>query len=292
MKNLFRKSSYLLLTASLVLITSCSSSGGGGTSIVEYSGSTTPAAIDDTNAETIGTAAGESVQIADSSTDLPTGILSDDGTPIDMTVINNVVISLARSINLPAGIDVSAETCSSGTASVTDPGQVTSGPITITITFSNCTLIGDDVTVNGTATFHIDDVAAVDQVFTITYTNFTVTDASGTTTINMTMVCDNNGCTINSDFVGSDGVTHRVTNFSVFGDASNGFNGSATFFHGTYGEVNIIITNVTYGGDCGSVPNGGTINFRSSNGSSGTIIFNSDCSVSGTWNNGVSSGSF
>lgn len=290
MNNLFWKSSSLVLAASLILITSCSS-GGGGTAPITYSGSTTPAAIDGTNAEAIGATAGEAIQIADSSTGLPAGITSDNSTPIDMTSINNLVISLANNHNLPAGIDVSAETCSSGSASVTDPGNVQSGPVTITITFSNCVLIDNfstsATTVSGTVTLHYDDIADFDSGFTITYTNFTVIDETGTHTINMTMVCDSLGCTFNSDFVGSDGATHRVTNFTIFGDATSGFSGSATFFHSEHGEVSISFTGITYSDSCGSTPNGGDISFSSSNGSSGTITFSSDCTVSGTWNDGI-----
>ena len=288
-------SSALLLIGAF-FITSCSSGGGGdgdtpATGTI-YTGSTTPAAIDVDNAEVIGKAAGEAVQIANSSTGLPVGITIDNGIAANLTEINKIIIANIDALTLPAGVDISADFCSSGTASATDPGSATSGPVDITATFNNCTLISSNTTVSGTVKMHFDDIANTNAGFLITYTNFKVTDANGTTTINMSMVCTSNAsCTFNSDYVGTDGVTHRVTNFSFFGNASTGFNGTATFFHGTYGSISITATNITYG-SCGAYPDGGSIAFSSTNGSSGTIIFNSDCSVSGTWNNGVTSGSF
>ena len=108
----------------------------------------------------------------------------------------------------------------------------------------------------------------------------------------MTMICtDAFSCTYNSDFVGTDGTTHRIADFNIFGNATDGFNGTATFYHGTFGSVSITATGITYG-SCGTYPDGGSVAFDSTDGSSGTIIFNADCSVSGTWDNGVTVGSF
>ena len=284
-------SSALLLVA--FFITGCSS-GGGGTAapVTSYTGSTTPAAIDADNAETIGKASGEAIQIANSSTGLPVGITIDDAIVANLTEINKIIISHIDVLTLPVGVDISANLCSTGTASATDPGDVQSGPVDITATFSNCALIYSDITISGTAKMHFDDIANTNADFSITYTNFKVTDANGTTTINMSMVCTSgSACVFNSDFVGSDGTTHRVSNFSFYGSASTGYNGSATFYHGSFGSVSITAINITYG-SCGTYPDGGDISFSSSNGSSGTIIFASDCSVSGTWNNGVTTGSF
>ena len=287
----FPFSSALLLVA--FFITGCSSGGDGAAApITSYTGSTTPAAIDADNAETIGKASGEAIQIANSSTGLPVGISIDSNTSDNLTEINNIIISNLDIMMLPSAVDISAELCSSGTASSTDPGNVQSGPVDITVTFSNCALAYSDITISGTAKMHFDDIANQNAGFSITYTNFKVTDANGTTTINMSMVCTSgSACVFNSDFVGSDGLTHRVSNFSFYGSASTGYNGSATFYHGSFGSVSISATNITYG-SCGTYPDGGSVAFDSTDGSSGTIIFNTDCSVSGTWDNGVTVGSF
>lgn len=291
MNNLFRNTSYLLLAASVAFISACSSSSDSSPSAaaVEYAGNLDPAAIDDLNALAIGTSAGESIQIADSSTGLPTGVSVNSGAGISMQELNDAVIaSIDTSLNLPAGIDVPG-VCSTGTADISDIGSATSGPVDITITYSNCVLIGEDITVNGSVTIHYNDISNIDSGFTATYNNFTVTDSLGTTTINMTMVCTSGfSCTFNSDFVGSDGITHRVSDFSISGSGSTGdeFFGSATFYHGTHGSVSITVTGVTYGA-CGSIPDGGTISFISSDGSSGSVTFHPDCSISGDWSDGI-----
>ena len=288
-----------LSTASALLlgtfiITSCSSGGGdGGTqqAVTSYSGSTAPAAIDIDNAKAIGSAAGESVQIANSSAGLPLGISISDNTVNNLTEINKTITSHIGILTLPAGVDISSDFCSSGSASATDPGNVQSGPVDVTATFNNCALHFSDITISGTAKMHFDDAANLD-VFTINYSNFQVTDPNGTTTINMTVECSSGAsCTFNSDFVGSDGVTHRVTEYNIYGNASTGFNGNATFYHGTYGSVSINTTSITFG-NCNTYPDDGSIAFSSTNGSSATIIFNSDCSTSGTWTNTAGSGSF
>lgn len=277
----------------LFLITACSSGGddGGdieGTSGITFSGNTSPAAIDATNIEAVGKAAGESVQIANASTGLPLAISISSNSSIDINEINNIVISTFNIFMLPAGPEVLG-ICDSGsvTSPTTEASLPSSGPVTITFTFINCKI--GTITFNGTSIISLTDIALLfDAPFTINYINFAVTEpTNGTTTINMTVDCTSLlNCTYNSDFIGSDGVTHRVTGFSsISGDAINGFNGSATFFHGTFGQVTIIISNITYG-SCGSFPNGGAININSTNGSSGTIIFNGDCTVSGSWDDG------
>jgi len=111
--------------------------------------------------------------------------------------------------------------------------------------------------------------------------------------LNLTVDCPTGAtsCSFSAEYTGADGVTHRVSEFNFSGNASFGFNGTATFFHGTYGGTRITATNITYGA-CGTYPDGGTIAFSSSDGSSGTVTFNSNCTISGTWSNSAGSGSF
>ena len=285
-KFLTLTSSSVLLLGTL-LITGCGSSGGGddgGTSDVTYSGNTSPAAIDATNVEAIGTAAGESVEKA-VSIGLPgvTGVVIDN--TIDMDVINNIVQTIVSRASLPAGVeeDFSELFCTSGTVIGSYPGDPQSGPVDVTITFTNCAVIGAPLTFDGVAIWHFNDINNLEAGFSINYKNFKVTDEKGqTTTINMNMVCTSTGCTYNSDFVGSDGITHRVTDYNIYGDKTSGFYGDATFYHGTYGKVFIYVNGITYG-SCGFLPDGGTIEFNSSDGSFGVITFHDDCTVSGNW---------
>jgi len=292
MSGFFSKTNVAILLSSTILFTGCSSDDGG-TSI-----NTAPATIDATNAEAIGKAAGEAIQIADATNGLPTSVVTSSTglTEIDTLFINAANTAMDNVVNLPAAYagDVSSITCSSGTASISMTDAYT-GPVDITMTYNNCILMGTSITATGTFAMHWNDISDPNAGFNFTYTNFTVIDPdNGTTvTMNMTMDCPTGylSCTFSSDFTGTDGTTHRVSNFSFSGDATFGFNGTATFSHGTYGSVSITATNITYG-SCGTYPDGGTIAFSSTDGSSGTIIFNADCSVSGTWNDGISSGSF
>lgn len=276
------------------LISACG--GGGGSSLsdsggVSYNGSTSPATINEESAEDIGTAAGESVKRAASSSSLPSAISIVENNEIDLSEINELVLNSATLALTPSGLNLEG-VCSSGSISVNEPTQL-SGAVTLNFVYSQCKLINSNITANGRATFHYNNYGDPSSGFSITYTNFRVSQPGvDTVTLNMHIECVNSSsCTYNSDFVGSDGNTHRVSSFSFTGNASTGYNGSATFYHSRYGRTSISVNSLTYG-SCGSQPDGGSIAFSSTNGTSGTINFNSDCTVSGTWNNGSTSGSF
>ncbi|MDH5426294.1 MAG: hypothetical protein OEY29_14995 [Gammaproteobacteria bacterium] len=285
----------------VVLVSGC---GGGGSSAgggISYDGNTSPAGIDATNAELIGKAAGESIQVADGTTQLPVGIsgTSTDLTPLNTVFVNAAISSLETSPNLPAGItqDISY-LCSSGSASVSYTSNATSGPLSATETFNNCVLLdAPAIKVSGRVEVYFSDISdPFGTGFTFTYSNFTMTDSVNATTftLNVSMDCPAglySLCVIAADFSGSDGTVHRVANFSIYGDSVFGYDGTATFYHGTYGEVSITATAITYG-SCGAYPDGGTVDLNSTDGSSASVIFNSDCTTSGTWTNATGSGSF
>ncbi|MCK5395958.1 MAG: hypothetical protein KAJ32_08195, partial [Gammaproteobacteria bacterium] len=240
----------IIVFLSTLLIASCGGGGGdnsGSSTGITYNGNTSPAAIDASNSEAIGKAAGESVQIADTSTNLPAGIVVSSS--IDMDTINNIIISIANSSNLPAGLDVSANYCENedGSAITSDNPPEASGEYDATITFSNCLITGTDfsVTMSGMSVTHIDNINDFPNTgFSIQYNNFTVTDNINDTssTINLTFACTDfeliSSCTYSSDFLGDDGIIHRIAEFNITGtgEAGNGFYGTATFFHGTFGE--------------------------------------------------------
>ncbi len=290
-------SSVLLLSA--FLMTGCSGGGGdsndGGSGGTIFDGNSSPAAIDIDNAEAIGTASGEAVQKASAPTGLPGSISA--STSSDLDRINEIILSTADILTIPAASDAAAACDGGGSAHISDTPTPTSGSVSVTITYDMCAISfgGDSSIFNGTATLDFEDVNNPEAGFIITYSNFRVTDSSGTITINMTVNCsDPNNCVYSSDFVGSDGTTHRVSDYSISGNASSGYNGNATFLHGTYGEVSITISDITYSSSCGAIPSGGTVNFTSGNPvtSSGSIMFNPDCTVSGTWSNSSGAGSF
>ena len=286
-----------LLSLSVILVSACGSSGGGSTStsFTEFDGNTSPASINESNAQSIGESAGESIQKADNS-NLPTGILINED--IDIKVISDLIVSGTQQVdifNLPAGATIDAsEACSSGSASMGYPDSFTgNGAVDFVYSYTNCRV--GSYTFNGKAKAHFNNFPITSFGYTFNYINFVVTDnyTGNSSTLNMVMTCtDEYNCTFSSDFIGRDGNTHRVKNFNLSGDAESGYTGTVTFQHSTYGEVTVTITSAVTYGNCGNSPDGGSISFTSSNGSSSTITFANDCTVSGDWNNSTDSGNF
>lgn len=286
----------------------CSSGGdsgaaGGAGTPVSYAGLSSPSAVNASNAEAVSTAGGESVQHgADSSSSRVFGVEIADS-PVDLEMLSRNLASAmatASSHDLPSAYTI---TGSCGGSVIIPDEQVNSyntasGPVTFTMTFTSyCDgSIGTQYTINGQVLFNYLDRANPSAGFTIQYRAVTVNDGSGPITINMTIDCsDTTTCSIVSDYVGGDGSIYRVADFSFYGDAATGFNGTATFYHPGHGSVSITASNVTYGG-CGDFPDGGSVTANGTTGSA-QILFNSDCSYvinydDGAGDTGVINGSY
>lgn len=281
--------------------------GGGGDVAVSpapnFTGNTAPATVDDTNAEEIGTTAGEATNEAINTTNAnevnPFAVeIVDNTTEISATVtaVTREAIAILQSSNLATGIVItSAELgppfCG---GSITVPDDFgSSGTLNGSITYTDLCFddpISGQIFLSGSMIF-----TETATQLTIAYSNFAFTMGGETSTLNATLTCDTSfiSCTLSSEFFGADGTTHRISDVSVSGDASIGYIVDATFFHSVHGAVTITTPSpITFGG-CGAIPDGGTISFSSSDGSSGSITFNSDCSYTGTYDNGAGSvGSF
>jgi hypothetical protein len=262
-----------------------------------FEGNTEPAEVDADNVQAIGEAAGEAVGQAASSSALPSSVVIDQGTDLG-ELVRNLATNAAALALLPSGVDVSAEVCPNGGSaevSLEGPGATSgSGPAVNTTTFNACN--NGTYSISGTVKMEYDDIGDITAAFAVEYNNVTVSGLGfGTQTLNFSTRCSNASdfrtCTSSSVFAGSDGGNHQISDYSFSGNASTGFNGNATFSHESYGSVSITVTNITYG-NCGSSPDGGSIAFSSSNGTSGQIDFSSECTVSGTWTSNTASGSF
>ena len=297
-----------ILFLSLTLF-GCSSGGGdsgaaaGTNATISYAGLSSPSAVNATNAEALTTTGGESVQHgADSSSSRVLGV-EITGSSIDLEMLSANLASAMASAGspaLPTGFTMTGS-CG-GSMSIPDEQlssfSATSGPVSFTMTYTEyCDgSVGTQYTIDGQVSFNYLDIGDPAAGFTIQYKGVTVNDGSGPVTINMTVDCsDTTTCTIASDYIGDDGSIYRVSDISFFGDATTGFNGSATFFHPGHGTVSITASNVTYG-SCGSFPNSGSV---TASGTTGTaqIDFNSDCSYvidydDGAGDIGVINGSF
>lgn len=292
--------SFLLILVSAVLLSACGGgSGSSGSGGETFTGNTAPAQVSESNAQEIGETAGESISQAAGSSSLPTSI---EVRADDISVINSFVINSSQLSLLPSGIDVSDEVCTGGgTANVTISGSGAtsqSGPLRSRAVYGNCVFNTDSLsyTIDGVVIINYDDIGDINTGFYIEYQNVTVSGLGfGTQTLNYTFSCTNlsnsSTCTQSSVFVSESGGTHLISDYSISGTSSSGLNGTATFSHEVFGTVSITVSAVTYG-NCGSIPDGGSISFSSSNGTSGTINFAANCTSSGTWNNGVTAGSF
>jgi len=276
----------LLLGASLALA-GCGG-GGGGSSPPTYKGNTAVAKVDATNAEALGTASGEATQQAGSGSNLPIFASISSTGATDLEALSQKIIAQIRDwplADLPTSFSL-AGSCG-GSVNGSDSALPASGPYSITINYNNYC----DSTIDATLAFTgkvIFTVADVNDfgVFSMQFINFKVTFNGETTTLNATMSCTDFSCTIFSDFKSSTGDVHRVADISISGDASNGFNGSMTFYHVDYGYVTVTVTGVTFG-NCGAFPDGGSVRFDGVSGSTGSIIFASDCSYTGTYDDGA-----
>lgn len=297
-----------ILFSSLALF-GCSSGGGdGGTAAgtnasVSYSGASLPSAVNAANAEALTTTGGEAVQHgADSSSSRVLGVeISSSADKIE-TMSANLASAMASagSLALPSGFTLNGS-CG-GKMTIADEQLssfgATSGPASFTMMYVEyCDAsVGAQYTISGQVLFNYIDIGDPNSGFTVQYQDVTFNDGSETATINMTIDCSSRtACTMLSDYVGNDGSTYRVADISFFGDATNGFNGSATFYHPDHGSVSIAASNVTYGG-CGNFPDGGSV---TANGTTGTaqIDFNNDCTYvisydDGAGDTGVINGSF
>ena len=235
-------------------------SGGG----VSYSGNTSQATISSSNEQDLALAASLGVVQAQKSGATPAvGVVISSSYILDQA--NQLVNITYQLHNMPLGTDVSSQVCpSGGTANISDGASQTN----ITIVYSSCRF--DDVTASGTAVISI-----TDTTFSISYTNFAITVDGETTTLNMTVSCNSSGtiCTITSDFIGENGRAYRVTDTTVSGNSSTGYNVSATVYDGEHGSITVTATAVTFNCDNG-LPGSGTVTF-SDGSTTATVTFNS-----------------
>jgi hypothetical protein len=281
----FNPISSALLISAFMLLTGCGSGYSGG------SANTSPAAITDTNAQSIGViateAANEAISASKGNAANPffQGITITDSA----STVTQQVISIARTLidarvstGLPVGVTLSESDLMQlfpgycgGTITAPDSafnGGTLNGPIS----FGDfCIDNGNgQITMNGTVTF-----TQTSTAITMSYVNFTVTSVTGAQNFSATIFCDTNfqSCSFTSSFAGTDGYVHSVRDYTVTGSDATGYTVSATFFHYLYGAVTISTTTVITFGSCGVFPEGGSISISGSNGSNISILLNNDC---------------
>jgi hypothetical protein len=285
-----------ILLSPLVLF-GCSSSGGdSGVAAPLYSGSTTPAAITQANADEI---ARKSTEGINESTNLPPAgnalsslpILVSIGSTTDALAqkVGEVVFRVldgAAPLNLPAAAVLTSDDLNNGSSgpfcggSFIYPDNIDRNAATLDFTISFNQLCFNDgvtsLTMNGSLRFQKTQTSV-----SISFTNFSVSIDGTQESVSGVFSCDGNmsNCTISTDYAGTDGNVYRLANVDISGDDQFGYTVNATFYHHELGRVTIAtMTPVTYGG-CGVYPSDGIITVSSSDGSNITVTF-SGCSYS------------
>jgi hypothetical protein len=269
----------------VVMLVGCGGGGGAAdptsNATGSYTGSTTPAAVTSSNAQELGVDATEAASKAIESNSASAGGLpfgasvTGTSTPLQQVqAINDEILKNLQGVSLPAGITLDSSYFTGVTGycggSVTIPDSWTTGSSTNpdgTITYNNfCLDIGSiygQLTANGSVTI---------SGGVSTYSNFTVTFANGTI-----LSCNGSTCSNSAVYSGTGGTTSLVSNVTVSGNASAGYNITASYCHSTYGCLTIQTNSPILFNCLNGKPSSGSVTYSSSNGSSGTITFN-DCS--------------
>ena len=218
--------------------------------------------------------------------------LKTSATPFDTSTLSKTIIDQTQQAtdigSLPTLFD---NLCNSGSSTPVTTIDNTGATI-ISITFVDCDLSATGAILNGVVTVTITAATNGDTNFNLIYNNFTVNYQGNIETINFSMQCNitstfQTSCTSSSNILGIDGRNYLISNISVSGDSSSGFNVSATVTDPDHGNISIKASNVLF--DCAAPdagrPSTGSIIFTS-NGENATVIFDS-CSTYTVTVNGV-----
>lgn len=288
------------------ILTGCGGGGGSGVTGPTYTGVTTPAAITSSNAETLSTKSVNATQeaiVQNAANDANPFAISitqvDDRIHQRITEISRMIASsTTSSFNLPLAatvsyLDLNFEIgydlfCGGYVSGPNDFGS--SGFLNGTLTFNNL-CINDSyfgsITMNGSIIFR-----ETATTFSMQYVNVTISYAGESITVNMTFSCGTSGCSISTDFVGTDGSIYRIADLDIWGFGTGPFDIDATFYHPDHGSVIISGTGIEYNCINSSYPSTGSITITGAGGSYATISFDSCIGYSGSWFDGITTDNF
>jgi hypothetical protein len=271
----------------LLLLAACGGGGGGGgttVSVPSYTGLTSEARVEDTNAESLSTAAASGATQAVVA-DTTGGAFAPRSTPnLEAKLVEispRIAKWIAGSDALYASktTDLSGEICDAGGSAIADTNTAeTVG----TITFRNCGIsdgYGDAVYMTGTVDYVITLVAGTaDTADTLSMTfHVTVSYAGESESINLTLNCvDLSGspsCSVRSDFTGVDGRVYRVMDIDVTPYGTDTYYVDATIYDPDHGHFDMTTTAPLVLNCSNGVPSSGTVVIFGSGSTSGTITF-------------------
>jgi|GEM_PF-953421 len=293
-----RETLYSLPLCVALSITGCGGGGdSAGTGVTSYSGSQEQATITTDNSEQLARSATEGATEATAADPaIVTGGGATVSAPLAIQTANSY--ELAENIivdSLPQALEYLANSSSpsayqeevpcsvSGSILVTAPDSLSNNTSqsfpesgTMTMDFRDCR---DDETstVNGTATTTFTGgggFTTVYQNFTIAYTDPTTGEQVVETIENLSMACDSNfSCSIQSDFVGGDGRTYRISDMTVSGSDTSGWDVSATVYDPDLGSI-VIDTTSPLMLDCSTgVPSSGAVSITGANNAEITVDY-------------------
>lgn len=231
------------LVVSTALV-ACAGSGDGGGSDSGYSGKESAATVNDENKDDIAIASSVGAKQAIEASAAPGRALAPSTSSVE-PVLEYHILALNDFFGKAKGrgyVDLSSSVCESGgSAGYTYDENNTTGYGTFTITYDNCRYSygGETTTIDGSATYTINEDGSLRYEYDIT-----VSYGSETYTLTATYECDAEyNCTYSDEFTYS-GKSYRVSNFSVSGNASSGYDVEAKVYHEDYGYITIVGTDL------------------------------------------------
>jgi hypothetical protein len=290
---------YLAMTVGIVLslLQACGGGGGGGggggssVSVPTYSGLTTEARVEDTNAESLSTAAASGVaQSVVASSLLDIAPRSSNTLESELVAISPTIAQwIVGSSNLYAARDVSGDICDAGGSADLDANaDETVG----TITFSNCGIRVDATSamyLTGTVDYSITLVGGSPDTLSMNY-HVNATYAGQTQALNLSLNCVGlsgaSSCSIRSDFAGIDGRVYRVLDISVTPYSTDSYYIDATVYDPDYGHFSMVTTVPLLLNCANGVPSAGAVDISGDGPTSWTITFVSCSEYNVTINGG------
>ncbi|MES9990618.1 MAG: hypothetical protein ABW098_01600 [Candidatus Thiodiazotropha sp.] len=281
-------STHLFSLVYLVLLLQGCGGGGGdsdgstGSGDSTYTGTTSEAVIDSSNAKEIATGVASGTQQAVVSDSLSGVAMRPQATPGSKLV--EVAPRIAQWIEQFNGslaaktVNVTAEICDAGGQAIANTNDAeTQG----NITFTNCAMSdmqGGTIVLDGVVEFSVNTGAdTLSMVFHVT-----VSYLGETETVNLTLGCSNISsasisCTMTSDFTGIDGRVYRIDDISVSGSEASGFYVDMTFYDPDHGQVDVITSQPLTYGCANGVPGSGMLNLYGGSDTFATVSFD-NCS--------------
>lgn len=233
---------------------------------LRYTGPTTPAIIDDNNANELTATVIGSVDAQQSSAD-------ENSLNTAFSQIGQALISNRSSSQQVVGA-VQTELGSCG-GSYTANYNSTNSSLAGSIVFSQyCMSIapGDEITLDGAVNLSL-ILSTFEMEFEML--DLSITHAGETVSMNAVLSITTSSFTLIVRYVGPDGQVHQLADYSISGDPASGYTIAGSVYHPDYGYVTITtVSPLVYSNECMDGPISGELTLQGANGTTATIVIN------------------